>query len=123
MLHRFLIPTGTPLILFAILSVEMQRKCDELRSDNERLDSDIAQALTKIDQLEERAKNQEEEGQHREDAFASELSETKELLQEMKQSVKVKKQTFDLKILSKMHQKPSFQNFNKMKFKMSILDS
>ena len=84
-------PTGTPLILFAILSVEMQRKCDELRSDNERLDSDIAQALTKIDQLEERAKNQEEEGQHREDAFASELSETKELLQEMKQSVKVKK--------------------------------
>jgi hypothetical protein len=91
MLHRFLIPTGTPLILFAILSVEMQRKCDELRSDNERLDSDIAQALTKIDQLEERAKNQEEEGQHREDAFASELSETKELLQEMKQSVKVKK--------------------------------
>ena len=69
----------------------MQRKCDELRSDNERLDSEIAQALTKIDQLEERAKNQEEEGQHREDAFASELSETKELLQEMKQSGKVKK--------------------------------
>jgi uncharacterized membrane protein len=72
----------------------MQRKCDELQSDNERLDSDIAQALTKIDQLEERAKNQEEEGQHREDAFASELSETKELLQEMKQSVKVKRMLF-----------------------------
>ena len=68
----------------------MQRKCDELRCDNERLDSDIAQALAKIEHLEEQAKNQEEEGQRREDEYSSELAEAKELLQEMKQAVTVR---------------------------------
>ena len=68
---------------------ERVRAFDELRFENERLNSSLAEAFAKIEQLDELVNDQTEDLQRRETELETQLSEAKELLQEAKHSVKV----------------------------------